>query len=115
VTAPTPPVRIRICETVVARIAQHCALRTPGVVALHPDLGPTLLAAARPGPAARPPGVIATVTDGSADAALTVVTRLGHSCRDVAQAVQRDVAAAVLDRTGLPTTVTVTIAEILLD
>ena len=47
--------------------------------------------------------------------ALTVVTRLGHNCRDLAQAVQREVAAEIAGYTGLAATVTVTIAEVLLD
>ena len=47
--------------------------------------------------------------------ALTVVTRLGHNCRDLAQAVQRAVAAEIAGYTGLVATVTVTIAEVLLD
>jgi uncharacterized alkaline shock family protein YloU len=46
---------------------------------------------------------------------VAVVTRLGHNCRDLAQAVQREVAAELASYTGLSTVVTVTIVEILLD
>ena len=47
--------------------------------------------------------------------ALTVVTGLGQNCRDLAQAVQRAVAAEIAGYTGLVARVTVTISEVLLD
>jgi uncharacterized alkaline shock family protein YloU len=46
---------------------------------------------------------------------VTIVTRLGHNCRDLAQAVQREVAAGVRDYTGLDALVTVTVADVFLD
>jgi uncharacterized alkaline shock family protein YloU len=117
---PAPPVRIRISDTLVARVAAQCALRMPGVVALHADLGQALLGitgsvlgpdALRPPP---PAGASADVGDGTVAVRLTVATRIGHNCRDLAQALQRDVAAEVAAYTGLRAVVTVTIAEVLL-
>lgn len=119
-TGPAPPVQIRISDTLVARVAARCALLTPGVVALHADLGQALLGIAGSvwGPdASRPPpaGASAAVGDGTVAVTLTVATRIGHNCRDLAQALQRDVAAEVAAYTGLRAVVTVTIAEVLLD
>jgi uncharacterized alkaline shock family protein YloU len=70
------------------------------------------------GPDARsapPAGVAAEVRDQTVQVALTVVTGLGQNCRDLAQAVQRAVAAEIAGHTGLVATVTVTISEVLLD
>ncbi len=119
-TGSSPPVRIRISDTLVARVAARCALRTPGVVALHADLGQTLLGIAGSvfGPDARrppPAGASADVRDGTVTVRLTVATRLGHNCRDLAQALQRDVGAEVAAYTGLTPVITVTIAEVLLN
>jgi uncharacterized alkaline shock family protein YloU len=115
-----PAVRIRVSEAVVARLAAHHALQVPGVLALQADLGRTLLAAAGSvfGSVARPAaraGTSATVADGRAVVAVTVVTRLGHNCRDLAQAVQQSTATAVASYTGLQVTVAVTVAEVILD
>jgi uncharacterized alkaline shock family protein YloU len=115
-----PPVRIRISETVVARLAARHALAVPGVLALRADLGRTLLAAAGSalGSAVRrasPVGASATVADGRAVVAVTVATRLGYNCRDVAQAVQHATATATATYTGLEVTVVVTVADVLLD
>jgi uncharacterized alkaline shock family protein YloU len=113
-----PDVRMHVGDAVVARVAAHRARQVPGVVALRPDLGQSLLgfAGAVLGqdrswlPA---DGVTATVHDGCADVTVTIVTRLGHNCRDLAQTVQREVAAAVRDYTGLDVVVTVTVADVL--
>jgi uncharacterized alkaline shock family protein YloU len=67
---------------------------------------------ARPAP---PAGAAAEVRDQTVQVALTVVTGLGQNCRDLAQAVQRAVAAEIAGYTGLVATVTVTISEVLLD
>jgi uncharacterized alkaline shock family protein YloU len=112
-----PPVRIRIADLAVARLAAHTALRVPGVLGLHADLASAVSGAAgsllRTDPARRPPtGARATVADGSAAVALTVVTGSRYNCRELAQAVQREVAAVLAAGTGLDATVTVTIAEI---
>lgn len=120
-TGPTaPPVRVRVGDAVVARVAAQRARRVPGVVALPADLAQTLLGIA--GSAlgqqrSRLPtdGVNAAVLDGSAEVSVTIVTRLGHNCRDLAQAVQREVAAEVTAYTGLDVQVRVTIADVLLD
>jgi uncharacterized alkaline shock family protein YloU len=92
-----PPVRFHVADAVVARVAELRARQVPGVVAL------------------RPGGTGAAVHGDSADVTVAVVTRLGHNCRDLAQAVQREVAAEVARFTGLATVVAVTIVEILLD
>jgi uncharacterized alkaline shock family protein YloU len=119
-SAPDPPVRIRVADAVVARVAAHSARRVPGVVALRTNIAQALLgiAGAVLGqdrswlPA---DGVHAVVDGGSAEVSVTIVTRLGHNCRDLAQAMQRDVAAEVGVYTGLEVLVTVTIADVLLD
>jgi uncharacterized alkaline shock family protein YloU len=115
-----PPVQIRISDTLVARVAAQCALRTPGVVALHADLGQALLgivgSVLGPDTMQPPPaGASADVGNGTVAVRVTVATRIGHNCRDLAQALQRDVGAEVAAYTGLAPVVTVTIAEILLD
>lgn len=116
---PRPAVRLVVGEAAVRRIAEHRARLVPGVVALRADLAQTLLGLAgmvlgqhRPLPT---DGVHAVLDRGSAEVSVTVVTRLGHNCRDVAHAVQREVAVEVLAGTGLQVTVTVTVADVLLD
>ena len=113
----SPPVRIRISDTAVARVAAHWAQGRSGVLALPAGLGRTVLGFAGSVPDAQtlPAGASATVRDGSVEVALTLVTRLGHNCRDLAQAVQREVAAEVRAYTGLSAVVSVTIAEIVTD
>jgi uncharacterized alkaline shock family protein YloU len=118
--AAVPPDRIRVTDALVARVAAHAARTVTGVTGLSPDPGPTLRIPGGPvlGPDALrppPPGAGAVVQDGSAEIALTVRTRLGYNCRDLAVEVQRSVAAAVHSYTGLAAVVTVTIAEIALD
>ena len=115
--AAVPPDRIRVTDALVARVAAHTALTVTGVIGLSPDLGPTLAGSVLGPDALRPPppGASALVQDGSAEIALSVSTRLGYNCRDLAVEVQRSVAAAVHSYTGLAAVVTVTIAEIALD
>lgn len=108
-----PSVHLIVGDAAVARIAGLRAARVPGVVSLRAEPARTLL-----GPAAarrRTDGVTAVVEAASAEVAITIVTRLGHHCLDLVQAVQRAVAAEVTALTGLRTTVRVTIADILLD
>jgi len=113
-------VRMHVGDAVVARVAAHHARRVPGVVALRADLAQALLGVAGAVlgqdrswlPA---DGVTATVHGASAEVTVTIVTRLGHNCRDLAQAVQRDVAAGVRAYTGLDALVTVTVADVLLN
>lgn len=113
-------VRMHVGDTVVARVAAHRARQVPGVVGLRADLAQALLGMAgamlgRDRSWLPADGVTATVHGGSADVAVTIVTRLGHNCRDLAQAVQREVAAEVRDYTGLDALVTVIVADVLLD
>lgn len=113
-------VRMRVGGSAVARIAAERARRVPGVVTLRADLVRVLRTAAGSvlghAPGALPTdGVTASVQGRHADVSVTVVTRLGHNCRDLARDVQRAVGAEVAAYTGLDTTVTVTIAEVLLD
>ncbi|MEJ3652764.1 hypothetical protein WEH80_07245 [Actinomycetes bacterium KLBMP 9759] len=92
-----PAVRLHVAAPAVASVAAHRARLVPGVVAL------------------RPGGVGATVRGGAADVTLTLVTRLGHNCRDLALAVQREVTTEIAAVTGLAAVVNVTIADVLLD
>ncbi len=116
-------VRLHVSEAAVASIAAATALRVPGVVALRPDLARSLvglagsmLGQARSGPWSRvSDGVDATVTDGEADVKVTIATRLGHNCRDLAAAVQEAVALALAEQTGLAVRVSVTVADVVLD
>ncbi len=115
-----PPVRLFVSDSAVARIAAHHAGRVRGVVALHADLTQALLAAAGSvlgQDRSRLPtdGVSAVVDGRTAEISVTIVTRLGHNCRDVAQAVQREVAAEVAAQAGLDARVRVTIVDVLLD
>lgn len=112
--------RLRIGDAAVARIAGRYAARVPGVRALRADLRQTLLGVAGEilgTERSRRPvdGVQAQVVDGTAVVAVTVVTTLGHNCRDLAAAVARAVREGVEAATGLPTTVTVTVSDVLLD
>ncbi|WP_300009054.1 Asp23/Gls24 family envelope stress response protein [Pseudonocardia sp.] len=114
-----PVVRVHVGDTVVARVAAQRARRVPGVVALRADLAQALLGFAdsllNAGGGALPTdGVHASVRGGSAEVSITLATRLGHNCRDVAQAVQQEVAAEVRAYTGLDVVVRVTVAEVLL-
>lgn len=117
----SPRVRLHVGAAVVARVAAHRARRVPGVVALRADLAQALLGLA--GSVFHPDrdqgglpadGVQASVHDGTAEVSITLATRLGHNCRDLAQTVQREVASEVAAYTGLDVVVRVTIAEVLL-
>lgn len=113
-------VRFHVGDAVVARVAAQRAREVPGVVALRADLAQALLGLAGSvlGPdRVRPAtdGVTATVQGDRAEVALTIVTRLGHNCRDLARAVQQEVAEAVASYTGLEAEVRVTIADVRLD
>lgn len=113
-------VRVHVGDAVVARVAAASARRVPGVVALRADLAQALLGLAGsvlgheldPLPS---DGVGAAVHGAVAEVSVTVVTRLGHNCRDLAQAVQRAVSADVAAYTGLDVLVTVTVADVLID
>lgn len=116
-----PTVRVHVGDAVVARVAARRARRVPGVVTLRADLAQALLGLAdsvlghdRAG-AIPADGVQAAVHGGRAEVAVTLVTRLGYNCRDVAQAVQRAVGEEVRTYTGLDVVVCVTVAEVLLD
>lgn len=117
-----PPVRFHVGDQALARIAARAARRVPGVVALRPDLQQTLLgiagswtASAPAPPELRSDGVVAAVHGGVAEVSVTLVTRLGYHCRDLASAVRLAVVEDVLATTGLTATVGVTIAEIQLE
>lgn len=120
-TEPQAPggIRLRVGDSAVARIAQRAAL-VPGVVGFRADLTQALLGVAgsvlgRDRSHLPTDGVNAVVHGASADVSVTVVTKLGHNCREVAQDVQEQVAAEVATQTGLAVAVTVTIADVLLD
>lgn len=113
-------VQVHVAAPVVARVAARSARAVPGVVALRADLAQALLGIAgsmlRQDAGGLPAdGVAAAVHGGAAEVSLTVLTRLGYNCRDLAQAVQRTVAADVSAYTGLDVLVRVTVADVLLD
>lgn len=119
VNGDAPPVRFHVGDQAVARIAARAARGVPGVVALRADLQQTLLgiaggwaATAPVSPELRSEGVVAAVRDGAAEVSVTLVTRLGFRCRDLAAAVRTAVADEVQATTGLSATVRVTIADI---
>lgn len=121
-TAAGPAVRVHVGDAVVARVAAHRARRVPGVVALRADLTQALLGLAgswldrdRDRGSLPADGVHASVDGAAAEVTITLAIRLGSNCRDVAQAVQREVAAEVGAYTGLDVVVTVVVAEVLLD
>ncbi|MGH3914924.1 MAG: Asp23/Gls24 family envelope stress response protein [Pseudonocardiaceae bacterium] len=111
--------RLQISDTVVARVAAYYACRVPGVLRLRPDLTQTMTGIAirllSPDDSAhRIPtdGVTAVVADGRARINITLVSRWGHNCRDLAEQVQDEVAEQVRSYTGLPTTVSITITHV---
>lgn len=117
-----PDVVVHVGDAVVARIAAERARRVPGVVALRADLSQALLGLAGSvllrdrGPGTLPTdGVQAQVHGSSADVTITLATRLGHNCRDLAQAVQVAVADEVRAYTGLDAVVRVVVSDVLLD
>lgn len=119
--APGPPaVRLHVGDVVLAKVAAQAARGMPGVVALRGDLGQALLGIVgavlgQEGSWLPADGVSVGGDARSVEVSVTIVTRLGHNCRDLIGSVQRDVAAAVAAYTGLDVTVSVTIAEVLLD
>lgn len=115
--SPAEDVVFHVGDALVARVAAERAAAVPGVAGLRGDLAGTLLGLAGSALGRRPPtpGVVARVDGRQAAVEVNVVTRIGHNCRDLAQAVQREVAAAVRSRTGLETLVRVTVVEVLLD
>lgn len=119
--AGTGNLRMHVGDAVVARIAAERARRVPGVVALR--AGPTrallgvagtVLGRDRAGtlPA---DGVQAQVHGRAADVTVTLATRLGNNCRDLARAVQVAVTDEIRTYTALDPTVRVVIADVLLD
>lgn len=107
--------RARIGDAAVARIAAAVAAEVPGVVALRPDLGQTLLSLAGSllGDPTAGTGATAVVTGDRVDVTVTLVTTLGHNARDLCAAVQRAVAERIRADTALAAVVTVTVADIL--
>lgn len=113
-------VRFHVADNVVARVAAQCTQRVPGVVGLRADLAQALLGIANQvlgsqKTALPADGVSAVVNGTAAEVSITLVTRLGHNCRDLAQAVQRSVMAEVSAYTGLDPLVRVTIADVILE
>ncbi len=115
-----PAVRVHVGDAVLAKVAAHTARGMPGVVALRADLAQALLGIAdavlgQEGSWLPADGVSVGGDAGSVEVSVTIVTRLGHNCRDLIGSVQREVAAAVAAYTGLDVAVSVTVAEVLLD
>ena len=119
--APTPP-QLHVSDTVVARVAAYHACRVPGVLRLRPNLAQSMASIAtrlfppRDGEHRIPTdGVTAVIEDGHAEINITLITRWGHNCRDIAEQVQGQVAQEVHSYTGLPATVTITITDVSYD
>jgi uncharacterized alkaline shock family protein YloU len=111
-----PETTFRAGDALLARVAAEAAAAVPGVVALRTDLAGTLLGlAGQVLGTRRAPVVSARVDGGQAEVSLSVVTRLGFNCRDLAVAVQREVGEAVRAYTGLDTLVRVTVVDVLID
>lgn len=111
-----PETTFRAGDALVARIAAETAAGVPGVVALRTDLAGTLLGLAGQVLGTKRAPVVGARVDGrQAEVTLSVVTRLGVNCRDLARAVQVEVAAAVRAYTGLDTLVRVTVVDVLID
>ncbi len=120
-SAANPP-RLHVSDTVVARVAAYHACRVPGVLRLRPNLAQSMASIAtrlfppRDGEHRIPTdGVTAVVEDGHAEINITLITRWGHNCRDIAEQVQDQVAEEVHSYTGLPATVTITITDVSYD
>jgi uncharacterized alkaline shock family protein YloU len=116
--APTQP-QLHVSDTVMARVAAYHASRVPGVLRLRPNLTQSMasitprLFPARDDDYRMPTnGVTATVENGHAEISITLVTRWGHNCRDIAEQVQDQVAEKVRSYTGLPATVAITITDV---
>jgi uncharacterized alkaline shock family protein YloU len=88
-----PAVRFHVADAVVVRVARLRAARVPGVVAVRP-------------------GTTATVHGADAEVRLGIVTSMGHNVRDVAQEVQRAVAAELAAYAGLAAVVAVTVTDV---
>lgn len=116
----TGTVRLQVGDTAAARIAATAAAAVPGVVMLRADLAQTLLGVAgsvfgHDRTVGIPTdGVTATVDGTVAEVTVTIVTRIGDNCRDVAVAVQRGVMAELAEQAGLAARVRVTVADVLL-
>jgi len=120
---------VQVADTVLARVAAYYAR---GRVVCRPRTGPTTGASSRtaakawpalagtllgPAPQGDPrlstDGVTIEVDpNGLAHIEIAAVTRLGHNCRDVAEAVQQQVTSQVRAHTGRTAVVTVTITDI---
>lgn len=111
--------RLQVSDTVVARVAAYHACRVPGVLRLRPNLAQSMtgiagrLLASRDSEYRIPTdGVTAVVDGGRAEISVSVITRWGCNCRDLAEQIQRQVAGQVLSYTGLAATVSVTITDV---
>jgi uncharacterized alkaline shock family protein YloU len=80
---------LHVTDAAVASIAAAAARRVPGVVAARTDLAAELVR-------------------------VTLAVRLGDNCRDVAEAVQRDVTRTLAELAGRTALVEVTVAEVVL-
>lgn len=111
--------RLHVSDTVVARVAAYHACRVPGVLRLRPNLAQSmtgiasrLLPSREAGHRIPTDGVTAVVEGGRAEISVSVITRWGRNCRDLADEIQRQVAEQVQSYTGLPATVSVTITDV---
>ena len=82
-------VRLHVADAAIASVAAAAARAVPGVLAPRADVAPELVRVA-------------------------IVTRLGDNCRDMAEAVQRNVTRTLVEQTGQTAQVEVTVAEVLL-
>lgn len=111
--------QLHVSDTVIARVAAYYACRVPGVLRLRPNLAQSMTGVAsrlltfRDGEhRISTDGVTAVVEGGRAEINVSVITRWGRNCRDLAEQIQRQVAEQVQSYTGLPATVSVTITDV---
>lgn len=115
--AATQPTAVRVGATAVANIAAHYTRQIPGVAALQPDLPQYVINVARRllGPDRDYPDGIEVDFDTDAHGALVTISAVaqqGFNCRNLAEAIQQQVAARVHSHTGLKARVAVTITDI---
>lgn len=112
--------KVHVADTVIAKIAAYYTRKVPGVFALQPDLTQTVLGFAGWMLGSHQDGDSALSTDGvdvdvdgqTAQIQISLITRLGYNCRDIAEAIQQQVTGQVATHTGLIATVSVTITDI---
>jgi uncharacterized alkaline shock family protein YloU len=117
-STPEPGIEVRIGEPVITTVAGHYARKVPGVAALRPKLIHGMLSLAgrlAHGQATEPWSAagIQTTTDGqNTQIEITLSSRSGYNCRELAETIQHQVRTRIATLTGLAATVGITITDI---